>query len=649
MAENNNLPEEIHFTHGKYVERDKLPLLSSLVYGETHTSEMLNAKELGLKNPGIYTGFKVVANGGHRILVIRDAVRGYGSAMITLGLQNITILQQHDIELEVPNGAKWLVVLEAFYQNGVPTRQVSANSDIDSATIRLVEEGDLVDDHLILAEIDLLSNPSSITESDISEVRRIERIFSVDDHVAAIDPHPQYTSDDEARIIADDAIEAVLTDDHLGNDSSKIVSQKALNVGLSEKVNVSDISVDHTEVSATKVSSAKAVSRGLSEKIDITKIKDDYVSPTSYDVASTQAVADAVTEAIAHTNAEITRIMGDTPQETLDSFTEVSQKFNDTNDAFASVMMELETKIAKTSISQSYSASAIDTVPSSKTLKDGLASKADINHAHDADDLPEATTTAKGVVQLTDSYGSNSSLLAATAKALADGLGTKLSNSLRSNSYNSQSTSTIATSKALYDLYQIVLGRLTQTAADARYILKSTLSTGKDANSVAKRDGSGDLHARLFRTDHPDTNNIGGGMVFRTSITDNYLRVCSNIVAIRNWLSVYSKAESNKLYADAYNETTGNITLTRKSRRQILMRVGSGNGTVTIDAPTYQAGDVIDIYNSRDGSGIATIHNSDGQIYTDSGAGGQTHTFTDKGRLRLIKRASGNHFEAFSS
>jgi hypothetical protein len=66
------------------------------------------------------------------------------------------------------------------------------------------------------------------------------------------------------------------------------------------------------------------------------------------------------------------------------------------------------------------------------------------------------------------------------------------------------------------------------------------------ANTVAGRDGSGDIYARLIRQTFANQTTISGGMVFRVNdSTDNYLRVCSDTAAIRTFLNVPTRTGGN--------------------------------------------------------------------------------------------------------
>lgn len=65
----------------------------------------------------------------------------------------------------------------------------------------------------------------------------------------------------------------------------------------------------------------------------------------------------------------------------------------------------------------------------------------------------------------------------------------------------------------------------------------SAVDVNATASKVPTRDGSADLHARLFRSNYADQLAMGGALAFRTNnTTDNYIRFCSDAAAIRSWL-----------------------------------------------------------------------------------------------------------------
>ena len=76
------------------------------------------------------------------------------------------------------------------------------------------------------------------------------------------------------------------------------------------------------------------------------------------------------------------------------------------------------------------------------------------------------------------------------------------------------------------------------------------------ANTVAGRDGAGDIHARLIRQTYGNQSTISGGIVYRiNSGSDNYLRVCSDTGAIRTFLGAAPSASPT---------FTGNLTIPDK-------------------------------------------------------------------------------------
>lgn len=57
------------------------------------------------------------------------------------------------------------------------------------------------------------------------------------------------------------------------------------------------------------------------------------------------------------------------------------------------------------------------------------------------------------------------------------------------------------------------------------------------ANTLALRDGSADVNARLLRTTYSDESTMSGAIAFRVNnSTDNYNRYCSNPAAVRDWM-----------------------------------------------------------------------------------------------------------------
>ena len=75
------------------------------------------------------------------------------------------------------------------------------------------------------------------------------------------------------------------------------------------------------------------------------------------------------------------------------------------------------------------------------------------------------------------------------------------------------------------------------TAANASKLTGLSPAEMATANTIAKRDGAGDLRCRLLRVEYANQTNISGALAFRTNNTsDNYVRFCSDTNAITTWL-----------------------------------------------------------------------------------------------------------------
>lgn len=84
--------------------------------------------------------------------------------------------------------------------------------------------------------------------------------------------------------------------------------------------------------------------------------------------------------------------------------------------------------------------------------------------------------------------------------------------------------------------------------------------------------------------------------------------------------------------------TTGNTTITGSvAAEYIVTRIGTGNGTISIDTSTLDVADKITIHNILETSGIATITNLDGNIALPDGTTAASHTLTGKGTAFLQK------------
>ena len=90
-------------------------------------------------------------------------------------------------------------------------------------------------------------------------------------------------------------------------------------------------------------------------------------------------------------------------------------------------------------------------------------------------------------------------------------------------------------------------------------------TTNATKDTVVVRDNSGDVNARLIRSNYQDEATISGGLVFRKSTTDNYHRVCTNTENIRAWLGVKDGNTTYNILQDlAPSDNLNNVIATGK-------------------------------------------------------------------------------------
>lgn len=107
------------------------------------------------------------------------------------------------------------------------------------------------------------------------------------------------------------------------------------------------------------------------------------------------------------------------------------------------------------------------------------------------------------------------------------------------------------------------------TAADVGLpnVPNTVHSANADANTVAVRDGAADLHCRLVRATYGNETRIEGAIAFRVNnSTDNYMRFCSEPIAVRRWLSL--DVDNSPTFA-GLNINNSTIILTNNGRKHI--------------------------------------------------------------------------------
>lgn len=81
-------------------------------------------------------------------------------------------------------------------------------------------------------------------------------------------------------------------------------------------------------------------------------------------------------------------------------------------------------------------------------------------------------------------------------------------------------------------------------------------ATASTVSTVVARDGAGDINVRLVKSEYINEVYCSGGLVFRVNnTTDNYLRTCSDVGAIRTFIGAYAASNPS-----GYTSNVGTVT-----------------------------------------------------------------------------------------
>ncbi|MCG3883098.1 hypothetical protein I3271_00135, partial [Photobacterium leiognathi] len=148
------------------VDQSTLPLIADVAYQELFTSSALNRKFLGILGAGVYRGFKIKSGNGLTVVVGDDS--GKNTAVVERNNCCITIQQQKEITVNLEVGQHSAIVLDAFYQIGVKTKQVDPSSAIDAATISAIPFSAIEPHHVVLCDVNVPVGATQITDDMIS-------------------------------------------------------------------------------------------------------------------------------------------------------------------------------------------------------------------------------------------------------------------------------------------------------------------------------------------------------------------------------------------------------------------------------------------------------------------------------------------------
>lgn len=210
-------------------------------------------------------------------------------------------------------------------------------------------------------------------------------------------------------------------------------------------------------------------------------------------------------------------------------------------------------------------------------------------------------------------------------------------NSYGNNSYHSTSSDTATTANKL--------GSSTIGSATVPIYLNAgspkacSSTSAATANTIAVRDGSGDLLCRLVRANYADQNTMSGGIVFRINNSgDNYLRCCNNPSAVRSWLGIGSSGD----YVTALGTSGNNLTWTKNgTTNNIIIPYATNSGKV--------ANSLVLKFNSgtTEGTNLYTFNGSSGKTI-DIRPGSNVQFATTSGTV-VISSTNTTYSQATSS
>lgn len=183
-----------------------LPLIADMQWQEPFSTGAFNRKLHGIVSYGIYRGFNHRITGADS-LVVGDS-SGENTAVVRRGDYTLTVQGQHGVSLSIPRNKTVIAVIEAVYGFELLTKQVSSDSEVDAAKIRLIEPGLVQDHHIRLFDVHLPSG-ENLAEKHIDISKRTTSGFGMGEHENKRHPHPQYARNDNAA--TDDDIDSGAT------------------------------------------------------------------------------------------------------------------------------------------------------------------------------------------------------------------------------------------------------------------------------------------------------------------------------------------------------------------------------------------------------------------------------------------------------
>lgn len=172
-------------------------------------------------------------------------------------------------------------------------------------------------------------------------------------------------------------------------------------------------------------------------------------------------------------------------------------------------------------------------------------------------------------------------------------------------------------------------GSMSATAnqsGNTTFTVTSNASTSDAANTIAYRNGSADIAARLFRATYANQSTISGAIAFRVNnSTDNYTRYCNSPSAIRTFIGAASSSVVSGVTSVATSGSVNGLTLT--------------GGTIT-STGTITLGGTLAISNSDWSGTDLSVANGGTGSSTASGARTNLGVVNDTGTPAILSDGS---------
>ena len=141
-------------------------------------------------------------------------------------------------------------------------------------------------------------------------------------------------------------------------------------------------------------------------------------------------------------------------------------------------------------------------------------------------------------------------------------------------------------------------------SGNTTFTVTSNATDAATANTIAYRNGSADINARLFRSNYQNQSNISGAIAFRTNTSDNYIRFCNSPSAIRTFIGAASSSVVSGVTSVATTSPILGGTITGSGTLSLKVPVSGAwhNGGVPIVGASTEIGRYLDFHTNNNGT-----------------------------------------------